>query len=176
MKFFNGFSLKDEEHFFDAYRDESHYTICGFSYGAIKAFEATKNTLREGKRVDRLQLFSPAFFQTKDEKFKRLQLMAYRKNEDVYLNQFINACFFPYEREDVTRSVTVIEELEELLYYEWSLEELEELSRRGVIVEVYLGDEDAIVDAKAAKEFFLEVTTVTYISNANHFLINSNRR
>lgn len=170
MKFFSGFSLKDEEHFFDAYIDKSDFSVCGFSYGAIKAFDYTCKQLEEGKRVDTLQLFSPAFFQSKDEKFKRLQVMAYRKNEEVYLEQFLNACFLPYERQDVKRSVTVLEELEELLNYEWDLSALSALSEKGVTIEVYLGGKDQIVDAEAAKEFFLDVATVTYIKEANHFL------
>ena len=37
-------------------------------------------------------------------------------------------------------------------------------------IEVYLGAEDKIVEAKEVKEFFIEVATVTYIKNANHFL------
>ncbi len=170
MRFFSGFSLQNEANFFAPYIKENAYTVCGFSYGAIKAFEAVKKDLQEGKRVDTLQLFSPAFFQSKDEKFKRLQLMAYRKNEDAYLSQFINACFLPYERKELKRSVTVLEELEELLYYEWQKSELAELSAKGVVIEVYLGGEDQIVDADAAKEFFLDVATVTYIKAANHFL------
>jgi len=170
MQFFSGFSLKSEEHFFDAYMKKSAFTICGFSYGAIKAFEHAKAAVDAGKRVDTLQLFSPAFFQSKDEKFKRLQLMAYRKNEEVYLNQFINSCFLPHDRKVIEHSVTILEELEELLHYEWSLPDLYALREKGVIIEVYIGSEDGIIDALRAKEFFLDVATVTYIKNANHFL------
>jgi len=170
MQFFNGFSLQNEQHFFTSFIKESDYTVCGFSYGAIKALEYVQKSLREGKRVDTLQLFSPAFFQSRDEKFKRLQLMAYRKNEDVYLSQFLNACFLPYERQEVSRSITVLEELEELLHYEWNKQDLVSLSTKGVVIEVYLGGEDQIVDADAAKAFFMDVATVTYIKEANHFL------
>ena len=170
MKFFSGFSLEKEKHFFDAYMYKNDFTVCGFSYGAIQALEYTLKQLENATRIDTLQLFSPAFFQTKDEKFKRLQLMAYRKNEEVYLEQFINACFSPYERKSVERSVTVLEELEELLNYEWSKNKLLALREKGVVIEVYLGGKDQIVDAQAAKEFFLDVATVTYIKDANHFL------
>ncbi len=170
MQFFSGFSLKNEVNFFDTYMYKNDFTVSGFSYGAIKAFEYTCKQIEQGKRVDTLQLFSPAFFQSKDEKFKRLQLMAYRKNEEIYLEQFMNACFLPYERKNVQRSVTVLEELNELLQYEWNMPELLALSEKGVKVEVYLGGKDQIVDAKAAKEFFLDVATVTYIKEANHFL------
>ena len=171
MKFFSGFSLRNEVDFFKPFINESNYSVCGFSYGAIKAFEYVQKALKEGNRVDRLQLLSPAFFQSKDEKFRRLQLMAYRKNEDEYLRQFINACFLPYERREVEHSVTVLEELEELLMYVWSRDELKALADKGVVIEVYLGGRDQIVDSVAAKEFFLDVATVTYIKNGNHFLL-----
>jgi surfactin synthase thioesterase subunit len=171
MQFYSGFSLKNDEHFFAPFIKKSDCTVCGFSYGAIKAFQSVQKSLLEGRRVDTLQLFSPAFFQSKDEKFKRLQLMAYRKNEDAYLAQFINACFLPHQRREVEHDITLIEDLEELLSYEWSFEALRALDKQGVVIEVYLGAEDHIVDVDAAKDFFKELATVTYIKNANHFLL-----
>ncbi len=171
MRFYSGFSLKNENHFFDDFLKKSDYTVNGFSYGAIKAFEYVKKQLKDGKRVDTLQLFSPAFFQTKSKKFKRLQLVAYEKNEEIYLKQFIESCFFPYEKKSIEHSNNSHkDELKELLEYEWSISELEEVVDNGVKIEVYLGGEDKIVDADAVKEFFLEVSTVTYIKKANHFL------
>lgn len=170
MKFYSGFSLKNESNLFQDYINHSDYCVCGFSYGAIKAYEEAVKRLSHGSRVDTLQLFSPAFFQTKEESFKRLQLLAYRKNEDVYLRQFINSCFFPHEKRDVEHSATIIDELDALLDYKWSLEGLEKLSKAGVKIEVYIGSEDAIIDTQKAKEFFLNIATVTYIKNANHFL------
>ena len=58
MKFFSGFSLKDESKFFAPFIKESEQTVCGFSYGAIKAFEYVKKTVAEGGRIDTLQLWS----------------------------------------------------------------------------------------------------------------------
>lgn len=170
MKFYSGFSLKNESHFFDEFIKKSDYTVCGFSYGAIKALEYIKKQLSDDKRIDTLQLFSPAFFQTKTKEFKHLQLMAYRRNEEVYLRQFINACFSPHAKKDVEHSVTILDELDELLNYEWSLPELQDIADKGVKIEVYLGSEDKIIDVEGAREFFLQVATVTYIKNANHFL------
>jgi len=171
MKFYSGFSLKNEQHFFDAYINPSEYTVCGFSYGAIKAFRYVKEQLALRKRVDTLQLFSPAFFSTKDEKFKKLQLLGYRKSRNIYLNEFIKLCFLPYTEKKVEHNNRDnIEELEELLYYEWNVEELQYLAKNGVKIEVYLGGEDKIIDVGGAREFFLQVATVTYIKNANHFL------
>ena len=170
MKFYSGFSLKNEEYLFSEYIKRSEYTICGFSYGAIKALRATIQVLDEGKRVDTLQLFSPAFFQSYDEKFKRLQLMSYKKNEEIYLKQFISSCFEPFEKKIVEHTNSTIDELRELLEYEWNLDEFKEILERGVTIEVYLGGQDKIIDVNVAKELFLEVATVTYIKDANHFL------
>lgn len=170
MKFYSGFSFSNEKDLFKTYIKNSEYTVCGFSYGAIKAFEDVQEKLKNSQRVDTLQLFSPAFFQTKSEKFKRVQTISYAKNERVYLDQFIAKCFSPYEVKNLRQRKTSSQELEELLYYEWSLEELVELESKGVAIEVYLGGKDAIVDTRAAQEFFLELATVTYIKNANHFL------
>ena len=170
MRFFSGFSLKNEKYLFDKYISKSDYTVCGFSYGAIKAFEYVNEQLNLGKRVDRLQLFSPAFFQSKDEKFKRVQLISFKKNKNAYMEQFVLACFFPYNKKIVESKDTTINELKELLYYEWPLADLKKIEGSGVKIEVYLGGEDKIIDVKAAKEFFLNVATVTYIKSANHFL------
>ncbi|MCK9453636.1 MAG: pimelyl-ACP methyl ester esterase BioV [Sulfurimonas sp.] len=171
MKFFSGFSLKNEQHYFKDYINSSQYCVCGFSYGAIKALSYTQEQLKLNRRIDTFQLFSPAFFQSKDEKFKKLQLIGYRKNRDKYLNEFLTSCFLPYEKKTVEQCENNIDELEELLYYSWRVDELRELSNKGVSIEVYIGSEDKIIDADKAKDFFLEVATVTYIKNANHFLL-----
>ena len=170
MKFFSGFSLRGEFYLFEEFIDKSDYNVCGFSYGAIKALRYVLDELKKGNRVDRLQLLSPAFFQIKDKKFKKLQLISYRKNKDIYLNQFLNACFPPYERKIIENIETSAGELEELLTYEWNEAELEFLQDKGVIIEVYLGGRDAIVEAASSKDFFINYATVTYIKEANHFL------
>ncbi|MCW8895073.1 MAG: pimelyl-ACP methyl ester esterase BioV [Sulfurimonas sp.] len=170
MLFKSGFSLKDEESLFEEYINSSEYSVCGFSYGAIKAFKYVKEQLNHGKRIDTLQLFSPAFFQNKSKKFKKLQIIAYTKDKDKYLINFIDLCFYPHSKKDTQHYETDVCELEELLNYEWNLQELKSLSNRGVKIEVYLGGNDKIIDVESAREFFLHVATVTYIKNANHFL------
>lgn len=170
MKFYSGFALTNEQEYFKDYIDDTDFCVCGFSYGAIKALRYTFAELQNTKRVDRLQLLSPAFFQTKDEKFKKVQLMGYRKNAHTYLEQFLKSCFAPYGQKDVTLANNSIDELKELLEYIWDKKELEYIKNSGVKIEVYLGGNDNIIDAKGAKEFFLEFATVTYIKDANHFL------
>ena len=173
MVFFSGFSLKEDISFFDKYLKQSDYTVAGFSYGAIKAFEYML-TCKE--RVDTLQLFSPAFFQIKPASFKRAQMMAYKSNSEKYLSHFIKGCFDPYELKKTlhpqgTLHVSTQEsELEELLYYEWDAEKLKTIKDSGVQIEVYLGSEDKIIDVAGAKEFFLPLATTYLINGANHFL------
>lgn len=170
MQFYSGFSLRDEEYLFSPYIKRSDFTICGFSYGTIAALNATLKLLKDAKRVDTLQLFSPAFFQTKDEKFKRLQLRSYKTNKELYMQQFVESCFAPYNKKVLTHKETSIEQLQELLEYEWDEQKLKYLEDCGVKIEVYLGGKDAIIDVEGAHEFFLEYATLTYIKDANHFL------
>ncbi len=167
MSFYHGFALADETHFFDAYRKRSDYTLSSFSYGAIKAFEAA---LVSTKRIDTLQLFSPAFFQDKPEKYKRLQLMGYKKDASVYVDKFTQNCFSPLSVQPLHYGEYTLQELDELLNYVWKAEALKALVQRGTMIEVYLGGQDKISDVKAAYDFFVPFATVTLIKNANHFL------
>jgi surfactin synthase thioesterase subunit len=171
MKFFSGFSLQQEEHFFLPFIKRSDFTICGFSYGAIQAFQAAQESLVSGKRVDTLQLFSPAFFETTSDKFKRLQMLSYTKERSRYMQNFIDACFAPYSKKEVAFRKTTKDELHELLTYKWSRADLNALQKQGVNIEVYLGGNDKIIDVNAARAFFLDVATVTYIKEGNHFLL-----
>ncbi len=165
--YFNGFALQDEAHFFDTLLESGPYVISGFSYGAIKAF---KEALKSKTRVDKLQLFSPAFFQSKSSKFKRLQLMGYQKSSDLYLEKFTQNCFLPYAPQAVTYAEHSVAELEELLTYKWDIKELQLLVERGTTIEVYLGGQDKISDVGPAYTFFLPIATVTLVKGANHFL------
>ena len=171
MKFYSGFSLIDDERFFSKYLKKSDYTVAGFSYGAIEAFLEVKTRLKHSQRVDTLQLFSPAFFQTQSSKYKKLQMIFYGKNPELYIQNFLENSFSPLKVQKIEQIPTTKEQLHELLYFEWSVAELLELKEQGVIIEIYLGGLDKIVDAQAAKDFFLDVGDVTFIKNGNHFLI-----
>jgi len=171
MHFYHGFALKEEDSFFEEYIDTSDFCIAGFSYGAIKAFKAAQKST---KRVDLLQLFSPAFFQNTTTKFKRLQLMGYKKSSVDYIEKFTQNCFLPYETEAVEYADHTIDELDELLNYEWQEDELSALVAKGIKIEVYLGSDDKINDVTSAYAFFLPFASVTLIKGANHFLQGDN--
>ena len=167
-KYFSGFCFFDESELFDEYLEKSDFTVCGFSYGAIKAFEEVLNS---NQRVDKLQLFSPAFFQTSNDKFKRMQLMFFKKDANSYCENFLKNVLNPTNK-DISKyfQMGTFEELEELLNYVWSEEKLQRLVDKGTIIEVYLGEVDKIIDSQKAKEFFRNFATVYYIKEKGHLL------
>ncbi|MDD2894420.1 MAG: pimelyl-ACP methyl ester esterase BioV [Aliarcobacter sp.] len=167
-RYFSGFCFKNESELFDEYLVNNDFTISGFSYGAIKAFEEAFSTK---KRVDKLQLFSPAFFQIFDDKFKRTQLMYFKKDANAYCQNFLSNVIYPLQT-DISKyfELGTIEQLEELLNYKWSEEKLQSLVDRGTKIEVYLGGVDKIIDASKAKDFFKNYATVYYIKEKGHLL------
>jgi len=167
MRFYSGFSLTDDQHFFDPYLKHSDYTVAGFSYGSIKAAQYACNA---HERIDTLQLFSPAFFQTKKESFRRLQMGGYFKDAERYLENFLTSCFAPSPVAPITLGSNDAESLQELLYFEWTPELMETIRAKGIRIEVYLGLEDRVIDVEGAREFFLPYATVTSIRRGNHFL------
>jgi hypothetical protein len=169
MKFYSGFSLSNDEQLFRPYLKNSQYCVAGFSYGAIKAF---KHVLASKTRIDTLQLFSPAFFQSRSDKFKRMQNMYFAKDKEAYLKNFFESCFLPAQADgSVHLAAGSAEELEELLSYEWKVSELKSVQERGIAIEVYLGAEDKIIEAEKAKEFFLPYATTYMINHAGHALL-----
>lgn len=167
MRFYSGFALSGDQHFFDPYLKHSDYTVAGFSYGAIKAAQYVADS-RE--RIDTLQLFSPAFFQTKKESFRRLQMGGYFKDAERYLENFLTSCFAPSPVAPISLGSNDAESLQELLYFEWTYSLMECIRAKGTIIEVYLGLDDQVIDVAGAREFFLPYATVTSIKRANHFL------
>lgn len=167
-KYFSGFCFFEESELFQDYIIQNDFTVSGFSFGAIKAFE---EVLTSNNRVDKLQLFSPAFFQTQNEKFKRTQIMYFKKDANAYCQTFLSNVLSPLDL-DISKYFKLgsIQELQELLYYEWCEEKLQKLINKGVKIEVYLGGNDKIIDASKAQEFFKKFATVYYIKEKGHLL------
>jgi len=170
--YFSGFCLKNEEELFSEYLISNDFTVSGFSYGAIKAFEYTLDLIKNNKRVDLLQLFSPSFFQEEDKKFKRMQIMYFKKDENAYINNFLNNIQYPNKIE-VNKYLKSgsIGELEILLNYTWKEEDLQLLVDSNVKIEVYLGGNDKIINSNDAKEFFRNFSEVFFIKSSGHILI-----
>ena len=168
MTYFNGFCLHGEEKIVKPYVVESDYTVAGFSYGAQKAFEYAL-TCKE--RIDTLQLFSPAFFNEKEESFKKLQTLAFAKDSDAYCEAFLKNCTSPsnLDLKPFFKKGSK-EELEALLNYKWDIQKLERIADKDILIEVYLGECDAIIDALTCKDFFLPYATVYYFKDVGHCL------
>ena len=166
--YFSGFSLSNEQKIFDDIIDKSEFSICGFSFGAQKAFEYVLNC---DTRVDKLQLFSPAFFQNKDIKYKRLQLMFFNKDKEQYCNNFLKNVVGDSSIDlKLYFKVGSQKELEELLYYNWEKSALETIIDRGIQIEVFLGADDKIIDSNVAYEFFKQYATVYLFQKKGHIL------
>jgi pimeloyl-ACP methyl ester carboxylesterase len=168
MVYYSGFSLQEDDAFFDEYLDDSNYVVAGFSYGAVRAFEFA---LKTDKRIDKVQLFSPAFFQTKSDRFIAMQLGAFSSDPESYLRLFIDNCFSPAINDDsVVIKKGKYEELKALLNYVWKKEKVEALFKKGVEIEVYLGVKDKIIDSRSAFEFFSKLVPTHLIKDAGHLL------
>jgi esterase/lipase len=169
MRYFNGFSLKGEEEFFKEQLTKSDFTVAGFSYGAVKAFEYVYQT---SKRVDRLILFSPAFFQNHKRSFIRTQLRYYQANKKSYREEFLKNIAYPstINLEEYLSNGT-LKELEELLSYTWEIEKIKEIIKRDVTIEVYIGNMDKIVDAEKSFAFFKEIVPCYFVKGVGHLLV-----
>ena len=168
--YFSGFCLEGESGLFSEYLIENDFTISGFSYGAIKAFDFALYSASVGVRVDLVQLFSPAFFNDKDKKYKRMQLIYFNKDSKTYCNNFLENSGFSQEQKSKYFTEGKYEELDELLNYNWDKEKLKLLSQNGTKIEVYLGENDKIVDTQKALEFFVDVAEVYFIKHKGHIL------
>ena len=169
MRYFNGFSLKGEETLFQDYLIDSDFTVVGFSYGAIRAFEEVYKSKR---RVDRLILLSPAFFQNHKKSFIRTQLRYFKSDRDSYIKEFLKNIAYPSDIElSQYLSIGTISELEYLLSYRWSEDRLLELIKRAVTIEVFIGGMDKIIDNKIVFNFFSKITTTYLLKDKGHILI-----
>ena len=166
MIYFGGFGLKNDSFFFQKLISQDCCCVYGCSYGAIKAIEYVLGTK---KKVDKLVLFSPAFFNDKNEKFKKLQLISFKKNKKQYIKNFLQACAYPYEKNlDSFLGNPTIKELKELLYYSWEQEKLQSLKQKNITLEVHLGAKDKIINPNKTFDFFKDFSTIYFYKNGGH--------
>ena len=168
MKYFNGFSLKGEEIFFKEQVIDTNYVVAGFSYGAQKAFEYVYNST---ERIDRLILISPAFFQNHKKSFIKTQLRYFKADKEAYKKEFLKNVAYP-SNTPLNEFITdgTYEELENLLSYIWKEDKILELKKRGIIIEVFMGNADKIVDSKKSFEFFSKLVPVYLFKEKGHLL------
>jgi len=165
MKYFSGFCLQEEQALFESFTCKGDFCVVGFSYGAQKALEYVF-TCKE--RVDKLQLISPAFFQDKSEKFKKLQTLSFKKKPELYCENFLKNV----TSQDLSQyfKMGTAQELQELLCYSWDKQKLQSIMQNGTEIEVYLGENDKIINSLHVKNFFQEFATIYYIKDGGHIL------
>ncbi len=170
MIFFSGFALKGEKELFTPWLIESDYSVAGFSYGAIKALEYASASK---ERIDHLLLLSPAFFQTRSKRYISLQLEAFSRDSKLYIKRFLERAAMPYQFDlHPYLGEASIDQLEELLRYRWDELKLRNIIEHGTTVEVVIADDDSIIDAKGALEFFTPLATATYhLRRGGHLLL-----
>jgi len=168
MRYFNGFFLRNEAHFFREWLIDSEFTVAGFSHGAQQALEYT---FQAKERIDRLILLSPAFFQNKKPAFVRTQLRYFLADSDNYVSQFLANVTYPSSIIlDEHLAAGTHDELSGLLHYTWEEEKLRMISERSTTIEVILGSEDKIIDAEAARAFFSPYVTTYWVKGVGHLL------
>lgn len=168
MKYFNGFSLQNEEELFEPYLIKSDYCVAGFSYGAQKAFEYV---YQSKERIDRLILLSPAFFQTQKPSFIRTQLRYFEAGHEAYVKQFLANVTYPSNLDlSSYLKVGTKGELESLLTYQWDTKKIQEILDRDTTIEVFLGNQDKIINAQETFNFFSPLATIYFIKNVGHIL------
>jgi len=169
--FFSGFSLNNEQNLFKDYIETSDFVVSGFSYGAIKAIDYTLNAIKNNIRIDKIQLFSPAYFNDQNKKFKRMQLIFFQKNQSSYKDNFLNNIQYPNKIDLAPYVVNgSYEQLDLLLNYQWQTDILQTIVDANIIIEVYLGEKDKIINSLAAKDFFRAFAEVYFIKNVGHIL------
>ena len=168
MKYFSGFCFKEEAVLFEDWLEECDFCVAGFGDGAIKAFEYV---LQSETRTDKLQLFSPNFFQNKSNIFKKNQLQQFAKDPDNYCSDFINRAQYPYfENISEYRKHNTREALKKALYYVWDEEQIKMLCNQNTVIEVYLGGLDQISDTTATLKFFTPFADVYFMKKVGHIL------
>ncbi len=171
MKYFSGFGFQNEWPLFKEYIQRGEYNIAGFSYGAQKAFMEAYERTKEGRRVQKLQLLSPAYFEYLPKEVKHKEILSFAKNPDLYMRFFYKKVLYPSSL-DINRfkKMPTLGELKSLLLFHWEEEKFEFLQEKGVQIEVYLGSLDKIVDASKAHEFFKQYAISHLIKDVGHLL------
>jgi esterase/lipase len=169
VKFFSGFGFQNEQELFKDYLPKSDYAVAGFSYGAQKALTYLLNT---ADRVDRLILLSPSFFNDKSKSFKRTQTHYFKLDKNTYMEKFLNNIFNSNKIDTNNKylSETNEEDLHDLLNFEWKEQDIKNIIDKNIKIEVFLGENDKIINSKAANDFFSKLTTTYFIKKVGHLL------
>ncbi|BDQ29544.1 pimelyl-ACP methyl ester esterase BioV [Helicobacter ailurogastricus] len=176
MVYFSGFGFCEESGLFSWILENSGvYDMAGFSYGALKALDHAYKQVQAGRRVQKLILISPCMLAFKSTAFKRLQILSYKKDPKAYMQAFLkNIGWDALLQQDPSLKKCVhlgsLEALEELLFSPLASEKLAFLQSKGVVIEVFLGLKDPLLEPQTALEFFKPYACVWQFKQVGHFL------
>ncbi|AFI05476.1 pimelyl-ACP methyl ester esterase BioV [Helicobacter cetorum] len=173
MRFFSGFGFFCESVLFEEWLLKGAYDVSGFSMGAINAIEYAFNEVLQERRINSLLLFSPCMLSHKQESFKRVQLLAFKKDKLGYMERFYKEAGFCKPLEQVYGNIkreSSLEELDFLLNYKYDSYKIKFLLEKGVKIEVFVGLKDSITDIQALLEFFMPLVKVWQFKECNHLL------
>lgn len=171
MEFFSGFGFKNEKALFKEYLEPGSFVVAGFSYGAQQALERTLEKVAQGERVEKLQLISPAYFNELPKAIKLKEIQNFAKNPQLYMRFFYKKAAYPYKGDlKLFQREPELGELKALLFYNWQKEKLQRVVGAGVVIEVFLGSMDKIIDPLKTQEFFKDFGTTYLIKDVGHIL------
>jgi len=168
--FWDGFCIKNGKQLLGKYRDLAPLRIGGFSYGAQQVWELLK---KGGTgRIVKVQLFSPAYFDSLSDRWKKLNLERFKQDREGYLKEFYRRALIPpkYQNWECLHRQEMEEELKKLLTYRWK-----KIDLTGLDLEVYLGERDRIIDLEGAYQFFKKLGRVYLIKGVGHSLLPEKR-
>ncbi|WP_121021197.1 pimelyl-ACP methyl ester esterase BioV [Helicobacter vulpis] len=175
--YFSGFGFSNEDWLFAWLLEKgTRYDVAGFSYGATRALEFAYHQVKQGRRVQNLMLIAPCMLAHKSQAFKNLQLKAYQQDPHAYMRAFFEKIGWSallQQDPSLARFTHLgsLQDLQILLNYAYAPEKLEFLCAKGVRLEVFIGLEDAIMDAQALRSFFKNYGCVWCFKGANHLLL-----
>ncbi|BCZ17463.1 pimelyl-ACP methyl ester esterase BioV [Helicobacter sp. NHP19-003] len=176
MRYFSGFGFCGESVLFSwILKDCGVYDMAGFSYGALKALECAYGEVLAGRRVQKLILISPCMLAFKPIAFKRLQILSYKKDPKAYMQAFLkNIGWDVLLQQDPSLKRCVhlgsLEALEDLLFSPLAPKKLAFLRSKGVVIEVFLGLKDPLLEPQTALEFFKPYACVWQFKHMGHLL------
>lgn len=174
---FNGLFFQREIKFLKIFNNRGIYDISGFGFGTQKAYDEAFLKIARGERVNKLILFSPAFFGEIgqiNQSDRDLQINAFKKNKRTYESNLLRLMEGENMREKFIPKKIIFEiqlpDLCSMLNYIWDVKKLETLSYMGVTTEVYLGGKDKTINVFKVSEFFAPYSVIYLFKQANHFL------
>ncbi|RAX58340.1 hypothetical protein CCZ01_02680 [Helicobacter monodelphidis] len=171
MIYFSDFFLENEFSIFEPLEVlcPHFYDVIGFGCGTQKALEYA---LHSTKRIDRLCLLSPLFFQNQSSKQKQRECEQFTQNPTKYIHRFLERCHFSDRMQPFLKKTLLSpQEWSAIVTYQFQQQHFKILRQRGIQIEVFLGKNNEIIPSNQILEFFLPLShRLFFFNQAGYFL------